>query len=86
MASCINSTVIARAEEVIKKYVNEKYAWDESTYKICLYLVHPMDYIMQFMVYNQDDSQLKHFGGGGKSFVTIFDTIKMEVLEELIFQ
>ena len=74
---------IAKAEEIIKNYVNEKYSWNEGVYEILMESENGAR--VSFLVYHQDDKIIVS-PGGGKSFIIQFDMQNMRVLEEIHFQ
>lgn len=81
----INLAHMGRAEEVIKKYVSEKYDWNTSAYEILFDSKKSQENIVRFTVFYLEDEKLTSFGGG-ESFAVIFDMQKMEILRILYFQ
>jgi len=86
---------IAKAEKLIKEYLAQKYAWNESEYKIRVGLEKPDQNIVEFRIYHKDDyerfpapeGQPRVFHvGRGESFVLQVDMKNMVVLRELISQ
>jgi len=95
-AGYFNHTDIAKAEEIIKEYVYEHYAWGEDAYGI--YIEEKkrshtgVGHIIQFYIYYRDDDRLFREmresgiwmrGRVGKSFYVVFDMNKMEVVQRL---
>jgi hypothetical protein len=77
---------IVNAENVIKKYVYDKYTWDDAVYEICIDSKNTADEnIVTFLIYHQDDKKPTS-RGAGKSFLVKFDTQKMLILQEIGFQ
>ena len=86
---------IAKAEKLIKDYLTQKYAWNESEYNISVKSEEPTQNIVEFMIrYKRDaertpspEGQPRVFrAGGGKSRVFRVDMKNMTVVRELGFQ
>ena len=85
-AEYVTREKFTQAERVIKKYVHDKYAFDDLVYEISIHTKYAHTHIVQFMIYHQDDQNPTPRFGGGKSFVVEFDMLKMAVLREWHFQ
>jgi hypothetical protein len=85
VAEGINHVRIARAEEIIKKYVSEKYAWNESLYEIYIDSKKSLENTVCFAVRRRDDEHPPS-AGRGKSFLVVFDMKKMNVRREMSWQ
>jgi hypothetical protein len=78
----INSKLIEKAENIIKKYIHDNYGWEESVYEISLESKNQEDNFINFFVGHEDDIK-SGIRGHGKSLLLKFDMGEMKVVEEL---
>lgn len=81
----VNKEDIAKAEDVLKKYISEKHSWNDDVYEISIHSKDANSDIVNFMIYHEDDKNPTSLGGG-KSFIVKFDMQKKVVVQELYFQ
>jgi hypothetical protein len=76
---------IARAKYVIRKYIHDKYAWDDSLYHIGKDAKNAGFDVARFLIKHQNDEH-PAAPGGGKSLVIEVDMRTMRIVRELGFQ
>ena len=73
---------MAKAKDVVQKYIHDKYAWDESIYQIRMDSKNASSDVMRVLISHRDDEH-PAAPGGGKSFLLDVDMRNMRIVREL---